>query len=185
MFRGASLNTQPIPADPPTERRGTVVPWCWPAGARMLLAVLALAVGLGLKRASWDVPSSPPTGLAPHLEVDANTAPPQVLAALPQIGPALVSRLVEARNERPFTSLDDLGDRVRGVGPVTLARLKPYLHFASQSDTRPEPGAGDARVQLDTKSSKLSRRKTTRTKRSATGTISPGLTAMASSSQSQ
>jgi hypothetical protein len=134
MSRSASLNTQPIPDDPPTERRRLVVPWCWPAGARVLLAVFALAIGLGLKKASWDVPSSPPTGLVPNLSLDVNTAPPLVLAALPHIGPALVSRLVEARNERPFASLADIGDRVRGVGPVTLARIAPYLRF--------EPSAG-------------------------------------------
>ena len=181
MFRGASLNTQPIPDDPPTERRTLVVPWCWPAGARVLLAVLALAVGLGLMRASRDVPSSPPTGLAPQLALDVNTAPPRVLAALPHVGPALTSRLVEARNQRPFTSLEDIGDRVRGVGPVTLARLAPYLHFEPKPSSPAEHADG---VPLAVKS-KASRRKTTRTKRPATATIPPRLTAMATSAQPQ
>jgi Helix-hairpin-helix motif len=139
MFRSASLNTQPIPDDPSAERQGLVVPWCWPAGARGLLAILALAVGFGLRQASRDVPSAPPTGAVLDLVLDVNTAPELVLAALPHVGPALVRRLVAARNERPFTSLEDLKDRVRGVGPVTLARLTPYLRFESASGFPPEP----------------------------------------------
>ncbi len=185
MFRGASLNTQPIPDDPPTEPQGTLLPWSWPTGARMLLAVLALAVGLGLMRASWDVcSSSEPITVAPKLVLDANTAPPQILAALPHIGPALANRLVEARNARPFASLNDLGDRVRGVGPVTLARIAPYLHFETAFGSLTKPLAGVDDVPLSVKP-KSSRNRTTRTKRPATGMIPQRLTAMTPSSQPQ
>jgi competence protein ComEA len=61
------------------------------------------------------------------LIVDPNTASPEVLSALPKLGPALVGRLVAAREEAPFRSLDDLDARVRGIGPATLAALRPYL----------------------------------------------------------
>jgi competence protein ComEA len=182
MFRGASLNTQPIPDGPPPERRSLVVPWCWPAGARVLLAVLAITAGLGLRQASQDVPSLPPTDLAPHLLLDVNEAPPRVLAALPHVGPALTRRLVEARIERPFVSLNDIGDRVHGVGPVTLARLAPYLDFESTSIPRRERLASGDGMPSAVKPKAL-RRKTTRTKRLATTTVPPRLTAMATASQ--
>jgi hypothetical protein len=128
MFRGASLNTHPIEGDPPTEPRGTVIPWSWPMGARVLLVALVMAVGLALRTVSRDVrPASEAVTGSPELVLDPNTASPRALAALPHIGPALASRLVEARAERPFSSLDDLRDRVRGIGPVTLAQIAPYL----------------------------------------------------------
>jgi competence protein ComEA len=157
MSRDAILNTQPVvPKSWSAERKGEILPWSWPASARVLLAVLALGAGLGLWRASRNVPAAPPTELVPDLVLDVNTAPEPVLAALPQVGPTLVRRLVEARNERPFTSLDDLGDRVRGVGPVTLARLAPNLRFEVVPGLQPEPPALKP---------KASRRRTTRAPR--------------------
>lgn len=42
------------------------------------------------------------------------------------------------RNERPFASLEDLKDRVRGVGPVTLAQIAPYLQIDVQAGSNPE-----------------------------------------------
>ena len=142
-----------------------------------------VAVGLGLMRANRNVPSLPPTILAPHLALDVNTAPPQVLTALPHVGRALASRLVEARNERPFASLEDIGDRVRGVGPVTLARLAPYLRFESSSAFPTKPIAGNHGVPIAL-NPKASRRKTARTKRPVAAAIAPQLTAMGTSSQS-
>jgi competence ComEA-like helix-hairpin-helix protein len=54
--------------------------------------------------------------------VDVNRADEAALVTLPGIGPALARRIVEARRERPFRSLEDL-TRVRGIGPATVARL--------------------------------------------------------------
>jgi DNA uptake protein ComE-like DNA-binding protein len=71
-------------------------------------------------------PESPP---ALPLRVDVNIAPPGVLEALPRIGPALAGRIVEAREETLFVSADDLDRRVRGIGPATIAGLRPYLRF--------------------------------------------------------
>ncbi len=67
--------------------------------------------------------------MVPVLVVDPNTAPPEVLATLPRIGPALAGRIVAARDDRPFRSLADFDARVRGIGPVTLAALRPFLRF--------------------------------------------------------
>jgi competence ComEA-like helix-hairpin-helix protein len=45
------------------------------------------------------------------------------LQLLPGIGPALAQRIVAARKEQMFTSLDDLV-RVRGIGEATIERLR-------------------------------------------------------------
>lgn len=66
-------------------------------------------------------PASP---AAPTL-VDLNRADQAALEGLPGIGPAIATRILAARQERMFTSLEDL-ERVPGVGPATLARLRPH-----------------------------------------------------------
>ena len=52
-----------------------------------IAALAACLVGL-----SWVAPV-PSAGPLPDLVVDPNTAPPEVLAALPGLGPALVGRI--------------------------------------------------------------------------------------------
>lgn len=54
-----------------------------------------------------------------------NTASPEQLEALPKVGPALASRILEGR---PYRSLADL-DRVKGVGSGTLKILEPLVSF--------------------------------------------------------
>jgi competence protein ComEA len=68
--------------------------------------------------------SSPPSPLA-RLDVDRASA--SDFERLPGIGPALAARIVEDRSARgPFAGPDGLR-RVRGIGPKTLDRLRPYL----------------------------------------------------------
>jgi competence protein ComEA len=55
--------------------------------------------------------------------VSLNEASPAELQSLPGIGPALADRIVAAR---PFHALDDLR-RVRGIGPVTMRRLRDRI----------------------------------------------------------
>ena len=57
--------------------------------------------------------------------VDLNRANLEGLQVLPGIGPALAERILSARRERLFTSLDDL-ERVPGIGPETVRRLRPH-----------------------------------------------------------
>lgn len=53
-----------------------------------------------------------------------STAPTDSLGLLPGVGPVLANRLVAARRERgAFRSWDDV-DRVHGIGPKTIERLK-------------------------------------------------------------
>ncbi len=51
-----------------------------------------------------------------------NLASQQELETLPGVGPKLAQKIIEARAEKPFTSLADLDD-VPGVGPKTLETL--------------------------------------------------------------
>jgi hypothetical protein len=129
----------------------------------VLLAGLVIIAALGLAVASREVASAPgPIGGVPELVLDPNTTPPRVLAALPHVGPVLANRLVEARTERPFSSLEDIQARVRGIGPVTLARIAPYLRrIESVSGPVPENLASTGGGTVAGKP-KASRRKTIR-----------------------
>ncbi len=104
--------------------------WLWPAGTRGLLAAMVIAAALGLAVASESVPEPGAEIVkAPHLLLDLNTVPARVLETLPHVGQTLVRQVVAAREQRPILSLDDAGSRVRGLGPVTLAQIAPYLRF--------------------------------------------------------
>lgn len=61
------------------------------------------------------------------LPVDVNAAGPAELSLLPGVGPSLAAAIVADRERSgPFRSTDDL-DRVRGIGPAALARLRPHV----------------------------------------------------------
>lgn len=58
------------------------------------------------------------------LAVDANTATQDELQSIRGVGPALSARIVEARRAQPFTDLEDLKTRVRGIGDANLRRMR-------------------------------------------------------------
>jgi competence protein ComEA len=63
--------------------------------------------------------------------MDLNQATAEDLAAVPGIGPGLAADVVREREERgPFRSADALR-RVRGIGPVRLERVRPWVHVSS------------------------------------------------------
>jgi competence protein ComEA len=65
--------------------------------------------------------------IAIETKIDINAADWPELALMPNIGEALAKRIVDDRAENgPFFELNDLR-RVRGIGPVTLENMKPYL----------------------------------------------------------
>jgi competence protein ComEA len=124
----------------PVVARQTAAVVARPPEARTLLAFLVVVMAIGLLTVSPKAGSSSraPIGVARNLVLDANTAPPQVLSALPTLGPTLVGRWAAARAERPISSLDDARRRVRGLGPASLARLAPYLRFKPEPVELPE-----------------------------------------------
>jgi competence protein ComEA len=101
------------------------------------VAVVALAgSGLLLLLASPE-PGEPRA--VPELLLDPNTAPAEVLMALPRVGPVRAQAIVAARQSAPLGSLEDLERRVRGIGPATAAALQPYLRFPSERSGGPTP----------------------------------------------
>ncbi len=112
--------------------------WGLPHKARSVIAAALIASALGLSVVSRSVgPPSPNPFVPPTLRVDVNTAPADVLDALPHVGPALAQRLIAARDFGPIRSESDLVGRVRGLGPSTIAQIAPFLVFG-QSEP---PGA--------------------------------------------
>ncbi len=83
-------------------------------------------------------PGNPATSLRPvptpksrtplaRESIELNSATVEELQKLPGIGPALAARIVAYRESHGgFTAAGDVG-RVRGIGPRTLDRIRPFL----------------------------------------------------------
>ncbi|MEZ6139834.1 MAG: ComEA family DNA-binding protein [Zavarzinella sp.] len=69
-----------------------------------------------------------PKAAANRNHINVNTATMTELDTLPGIGPVLAKAIVDARQEKPFTQLEDLR-RVRGIGVARLAQLKNHVCF--------------------------------------------------------
>ncbi|MFH1069401.1 MAG: helix-hairpin-helix domain-containing protein [Candidatus Glassbacteria bacterium] len=71
------------------------------------------------------------------LPVNVNLASNLDLQALDGIGPVLADRIVAERERGgPFTDGAELSDRVRGIGPATVAGLAGRITFAADSAGR-------------------------------------------------
>ncbi len=74
-------------------------------------------------------PPASPAGVSkkppPTEQIDVNRAGEADLRRLPGIGPTLSARIVAARKQRPFATVDELR-RVKGIGAKTLERLRPH-----------------------------------------------------------
>lgn len=65
--------------------------------------------------------------------IDVNAAGSGLLEQLPGVGPTLAGRIVAERESGgPFSSLDDLSERVAGVGPALEIALQGRVSFGSQ-----------------------------------------------------
>jgi DNA uptake protein ComE-like DNA-binding protein len=70
--------------------------------------------------------------VTPVTPLNLNTASVKELVPLPGIGPTLAARIVGERLARgPYSSLDDLDQRVKGVGPTAVVRLRYRVRFGS------------------------------------------------------
>jgi competence protein ComEA len=68
------------------------------------------------------------------LPLDPNRADAPTLESLPGVGPVRAAAIVQARERRPFESVEALL-RVPGVGPVTLSRVAPLLAVDTAAGT--------------------------------------------------
>ena len=131
---------KPIPAPLTPPQRGVLI---------VLILILSVVIALRLYRNRAYVSDPQPArparfdDLADRL--DPNTATWQELSVLPQIGEVRARAIVAyresslARGHIAFTREEDLM-KIAGIGPATLATLRPYLEFpATQPATR---GAG-------------------------------------------
>ncbi|MBY0527826.1 MAG: helix-hairpin-helix domain-containing protein [Gemmataceae bacterium] len=105
----------------------------WPRSAQLTTAFLLgvcvtlLAVQLtGSLR--WNSrPAEFERGALLTYRIDLNHAERAELLQLPGVGPALVDRIEDHRRQRgPFKTVDELA-HVHGVGPATMARLRPWI----------------------------------------------------------
>jgi competence protein ComEA len=71
------------------------------------------------------------------LPLDLNRADARALEVLPGIGPGRAQAIVREREREPFCRIGDL-ERVRGLGPVLVARIAPFAHVSGA------PGCADS-----------------------------------------
>jgi competence protein ComEA len=71
--------------------------------------------------------------------VDINRATAAALEALPGVGPSRSRDIVEERETNgPYTSVDAL-TRVKGIGPATVEKLRPFVQAQPKVQAQPEP----------------------------------------------
>ncbi len=117
---------------------GVTVCWTWPVDIRLMLAVAVLVCSVGLRASIWLQGSDSAAAYrrVPDLVIDPNTSaserPGGVAASRTGFGEPIDRG---AQNSGRSKSTEDLRRRVRGLGPVTLSRLSPYLQFQPVSKT--------------------------------------------------
>ena len=73
-----------------------------------------------------------PASASSGVRLDINTASSSELQSLPGIGPSLAARIISHRRvDGPFQTPEDLL-KVRGIGPATLAKIRPLVICSTQ-----------------------------------------------------
>jgi competence protein ComEA len=80
----------------------------------------------GVKPAARQAVTATKKGDALKEPIDVNHATATELQRLPGVGPAMSSRIILVREQRPFRSVDELR-RVPGIGAKTLEKLRPFV----------------------------------------------------------
>jgi competence protein ComEA len=114
----------------------------WPRASQWVIAFLlgVTAALLGVHTYGslrWSTrPTTLEHGGATIYRVNLNQAGRAELLQLPGVGESLVGRIEDYRRQYgAFQNVDELV-RVRGVGPTTLERLRPWVHVPGTPDTR-------------------------------------------------
>lgn len=129
------MDKLPLPAEspPPASSEALVtgppLPPHTPRSAQLALAVfVAITFGLLAFRGygAW-LGARPTDGARPLALIDLNRAERTDLEQVPGLGPALAREITDHRHRYgPFSSVEELR-RVKGVGPVTLDKVRTYL----------------------------------------------------------
>jgi competence ComEA-like helix-hairpin-helix protein len=100
---------------------------------RCLMYLMLGVVAVSLARVATHKTSSPALTAPPRFRVDLNAATSKELVLLPGIGEVRANAIVESREEfGPFESVEDV-QRVKGIGPKTLAGLEEWVYIVDQS----------------------------------------------------
>ncbi len=87
---------------------------------RATLAALLLSISLGISSGVLAQQVAP---------INVNSADAELLAELPGIGPSRAEAIIEERESNgAFESAEDL-ERVNGIGPATVDRMRDQLTF--------------------------------------------------------
>ena len=126
------MTSAPSPSRPPWLRAGDQI------AAATLLSLALAVIGLhhwwqgGLEGRLIEIERAAPRPA--QYWVDINTGQMPDFLLLPEVGESLARRIVAEREANgPFRDHDDLR-RVRGIGPKTLERIKPYLRPLPRMD---------------------------------------------------
>ena len=98
-----------------------------------MLAIVASLV-FGVAGHAWATPQGD--------LLNVNTASAGELQSLPGIGKVKAAAIVAYRSDNgPFTQVDDLV-HVKGIGPKTLAKLRPLVTCGAKNGSKAKPGRG-------------------------------------------
>jgi comEA protein len=122
--------------------------------AVVVFVAMSLAVGAAVLGAGRVVPSVVPEFPTEATQQEAdwadqvitgpvnlNDAGTDELVTLPGIGPVRAAAILELRSRRgTFRDVSDLLD-VKGIGPATLSRIKPFVTLGGTGDARSDSAA--------------------------------------------